>query len=341
MKRRLLILCWITLTFALAIAPVSILGEMTSPARSDSALNAPPSGPAPAGTVRFIALGDMGTGSDEQYAVARQMTTYHDERPFDTVITLGDNIYPDGNPDHFISKFERPYAELLRRRVSFYASLGNHDVERGRQAQMNYSHFNMGGRAYYSFTKGGDLIEFFALDSTNPDIAQAQWLERALAASKARWKIAYFHNPIYSSGRRHGSDTRLRRRFEPLFVKHGVAVAISGHDHFYERTKPQLGIQYFVAGAGGKLRPGNIDRSSPLFAAGDDRSNTFMYFEVTRDQIGFWAVDATGRIADRGAITGPQLTLRPDRSRESSWRIKWPAMEPTASAPRLSPVEFR
>jgi len=324
MKRRLRILCWIILTFALAIAPVSILGEMTWPARSDAALNSPPSGPAPAGTVRFIALGDMGTGSAEQYAVARQMTTYHDERPFDTVITLGDNIYPDGNPDHFISKFERPYAELLRRRVSFYATLGNHDLKRGRQAQLNYSHFNMGGRAYYSFTKGNDLIEFFALDSTNPDTAQTQWLERALAESKARWKIAYFHHPIYSSGRAHGSDIKVRRRFEPLFVKHGVAAAISGHDHFYERTKPQLGIQYFVAGAGGKLRRGNIDRRGPLFAAGEDRSNTFMYFEVTRDQIGFWAVDATGRIADRGAITGPQLTSRPDRSREPSRGIEQP-----------------
>jgi 3',5'-cyclic AMP phosphodiesterase CpdA len=310
MKQRLLILCWIALTFALVIAPFPILGETTSTARSDSALNAPPSGPAPAGAVRFIALGDMGTGSAEQYAVARQMATYHDERPFDTVITLGDNIYPDGNPAHFISKFERPYAELLRRRVSFYASLGNHDVRRGRQAQMNYSHFNMGGRAYYSFTKGDDLIEFFALDSTDPDAEQAQWLERTLARSKARWKVAYFHHPVYSSGRTHGSDVKVRRQFEPLFVRYGLAAAIAGHDHFYERTKPQMGVQYFIAGAGGKLRRGNIDWRSPLLAAGDDRSNTFMYFEVTRDQIGFWAVDVTGRIADSGAITGSQLTLR-------------------------------
>jgi 3',5'-cyclic AMP phosphodiesterase CpdA len=306
---------------------------MASSARSDSALNAPPSGPAPAGVVRFIALGDMGTGSAEQYAVARQMTTYHDERPFDIVITLGDNIYPDGNPAHFISKFERPYAELLRRRVNFHASLGNHDVRRGRQAQMNYSHFNMGGRAYYSFTKGDDLVELFALDSTDPDAEQTQWLERTLAKSKARWKVAYFHHPIYSSGRTHGSDVRVRRQFEPLFVKYGIAAAISGHDHFYERTKPQMGIQYFVAGAGGKLRRGNIDWRSPLLAVGDDRSNTFMYFEVTRDQIGFWAVDVTGRIADSGAITGPQLTLKSERKPEPSQWDKRAAPKPAAFAP--------
>lgn len=254
------------------------------------------------GTVRFAAIGDMGTGGADQIAIARRMTIYHDERPYDTVLMLGDNIYEDGDAAALPRKFEQPYAELLRRNVRFYAALGNHDVRKGRTTQLNYKLFNMGGRAFYSFTKGDDTVEFFALDSTAMDEAQVRWLDGALASSKARWKIAYFHHPIYSSGKRHGSDESLREWLEPVFVRYKVAVVLSGHDHIYERTKPQQGVQYFVSGAGGKLRRGNIDRRSPFFLAGNDEVNSFMYFEVTDEALSFSAVDAAGIILDSGII---------------------------------------
>lgn len=264
-----------------------------------------PDGDAPEGTVRFVALGDMGTGDDAQLAVARQMAFFQLTRPYDTILTLGDNIYPDGNPADIPKKFEQPYAALLKRGVNFYASLGNHDVRKGREAQINYRQFNMGGRSYYSFTKGakGDgLVEFFALDSTKFDATQAQWLEQALAASKARWRIAYFHHPIYSSGDTHGSDLKLRARLEPLLVNYGVAAVFSGHDHTYERTKLQQGVQYFVSGAGGKLRRGDLNDQSRLMAAGNDDHNSFMFVELDQESMKFWAVDAAGLVIDSGAL---------------------------------------
>jgi hypothetical protein len=255
-------------------------------------------------SVRFLAFGDMGTGDREQYALARQMTVYHDEFGFDTVLLLGDNIYPDGNPKDIPAKFEKPYAELLGRGVKFYASLGNHDVKKGRQAQINYPNFNMGGRAYYSFTKANGLVEFFALDSTNFDVAQQRWLEGALAGSTATWKLAFFHHPLYSSGRRHGSSVALRSKLEPLFVRQGVAAVFSGHDHIYERTTPQQGVQYFVAGAAsGKLRRGDINQRSQFFAAGNDETNSFLALEATRDRLSFRAIDATGKTLDSGVIS--------------------------------------
>jgi 3',5'-cyclic AMP phosphodiesterase CpdA len=94
-------------------------------------------------------------------------------------------------------------------------------------------------------------------------------LEKELAVSQAIWKIPFFHHPIYSSGRKHGSDLRLRRELEPLFTRYGVRVALSGHDHIYERIKPQEGVIYFVSGSGGQLRKGDIKRDDPLFAAGN------------------------------------------------------------------------
>lgn len=266
---------------------------------------APPRGEAPAGAVRFVALGDTGTGGAAQLAVARRMAAFREEHPFDTALLLGDNVYPDGNPAGLSKKFEQPYAELLAGGVRFYAVLGNHDVRRGRAAQVNYAPFNMGGRPYYSFAKGDGLVEFFALDSNRVDAEQLRWLEGALAASKARWKLAYLHHPLYSSGKTHGSNLRLRALLEPLFVRHGVAAVFAGHDHVYERTTLQRGVQYFVSGTGGQLRPGNIDRRSPLFAAGNDQVHSFMYVEVARDRLSFWAVDAGGRVLDSGALQPP------------------------------------
>ncbi|HKQ75095.1 MAG TPA: metallophosphoesterase [Blastocatellia bacterium] len=274
---------------------------------------------APVDNFRFVAFGDMGTGESNQLSLAHGMTTYHSQHPFDTVLMLGDNIYPNGSSGLFKEKFERPYAELLNRDVRFYAALGNHDVRQGLKGQINYSNFNMGGKPYYSFVKGNGLVEFFALDSTNMDRRQIGWMGEALAASRAAWKIAYFHHPIYSSGITHGSDTKLRELIEPLLVKHGVAAALSGHDHIYERTKPQRGVQYFISGTGGQLRKGDIDRRTPHFAAGNDRVNSYMCFEATADKLSYSALDAAGHTLDSGSLTrGRNAFLEARRSSENA-----------------------
>lgn len=261
--------------------------------------------------VRFIAFGDAGTGDRAQRDLARVMADHHQSRPFDTALMLGDNIYPDGDLSDAPAKFERPYAELLRRGVKFHAVLGNHDIRKGYEAQINYPNFNMGGRAYYSFARGAGLVEFFALDSNNFDRQQRWWLEQALMASRAKWKIAFFHHPIYSSGDKHGSNLKLRAALEPLLVKHGVAAAFSGHDHVYERTRPQQGVQYFVSGAGGKLRRGDLSRDTEFFAYGNDEVSSFMSVTITPDRFSFSAIDVTGRVIDSGDVA-PRPTTRAD-----------------------------
>ncbi len=324
MKRSLRIV--LLLTFV-AFTAASVLrgngGWDKQPEQTPQGAAASPQGKKTDHAVRFIAFGDMGTGDRNQYALAKRMAAWHDEDQYDTALLLGDNIYPDGNPDFLPAKFEKPYAELLRRGVRFYAALGNHDVKKGRDAQINYPNFNMGGQAYYSFIKGDGVVEFFALDSTNFDLRQERWLEGALAVSKATWKLAYFHHPIYSSSKTHGSDKALRARLEPLFVRYGVAAVFSGHDHIYERTKPQQGVQYFISGAGsGKLRRGDIDRKSTFFAAGNDETSSFIFVEVTRDRFSFKAIDAAGVIFDSGVLTptamSPQSDVRPINKRAAA-----------------------
>ena len=129
-----------------------------------------------------------------------------------------------------------------------------------------------------------------------------------LKASSNDWKIVVFHHPLYSSGERHGSDLRLREVLEPLFLKYNVSVVLNGHDHFYERVKPQKGIQYFVVGSGGQLRAGNIDRQSGLTAKGFDTDLAFMAAEITGDQMYFNAIARTGQTVDSGVLTRRKIS---------------------------------
>ena len=292
----------------LGLISASAASALVTPASANNTLRTIGDGLSPATAlssdevVRFIVFGDSGKGDTAQYQLGHRMAVHHWDQSYDTAIMLGDNIYPSGDPEDLPSKFERPYADLLMRGVSFYAALGNHDVKKGREAQMNYRNFNMGGRAYYSFTKGDGLVEFFALDSTYFDLRQRRWIEEALQASQAKWKIAFFHHPIYSSADRHGSKVELRAELEPLLVRHGVDAAFSGHDHVYERVKPQQGVQYFVSGVGSKPRRGDLERDSPLLAYGNDETSSFISIEVTPERFSFKTIDIGGHVIDTGAL---------------------------------------
>jgi Calcineurin-like phosphoesterase len=249
------------------------------------------------GSFKFAVLGDFGTGAKPQYELAAQMASLHGRFKYQTVVLVGDNLYGSERPQDFQKKFEIPYKPLLDAGVKFYASLGNHDA----REQRYYKLFNMDGKLYYSFSPKAD-IRFFALESTYPEPEQIRWAEKELASSTDKWKIVFFHHPLYSSGERHGSDTRLRDVLEPLFLKYGVSLVLTGHDHFYERVKPQKGITYFVVGSGGQLREGNIDRQSGLTANGLDTDLVFMAAEIAGDEMYFNAISRTGATIDSGVV---------------------------------------
>jgi 3',5'-cyclic AMP phosphodiesterase CpdA len=247
-------------------------------------------------------VGDFGTGESDEFAVAAQMLEAHRKTSLDLVLAVGDNIYPNGSSRYFVKHFEEPFAGLLKEKVKFYAVLGNHDVEEGRDDQLKYPLFNMNGSNYYTLSRGNGLVDFFMLDSTDCNAAQVAWLENALRASRATWKIAAMHHPLYSSGKKHGSDLRLRNSLEPLFTRYHVQVVFAGHDHVYERTKLQKGIQYFITGAGGKMRRGDIDMRSTLRAASYDQDNSFMLIELDENEMNFKAVSEKGAVVDSGVI---------------------------------------
>jgi hypothetical protein len=250
------------------------------------------------GSLTFAVIGDNGTGDTEQYELGRQLFAAHQRQAFPLVIMVGDNIYGSERPQDFVKKFEAPYRPLLDAGVKFYASLGNHDS----REQRYYKPYNMEGKLYYSLKAPEQDVRFFALDTTYLDQPQIEWLEKELGGAKEHWKIPFFHHPPYSSGGRHGSDPRIRAALEPLFIQYGVTVVFTGHDHIYERTKPQHGITYFVTGSGGKLAPGDLRNNSPLTARGFDTDQAFMLVNIDGDRLTFQAISRVGRVVDSGLI---------------------------------------
>jgi 3',5'-cyclic AMP phosphodiesterase CpdA len=255
------------------------------------------------GSVRFLVIGDSGTGGGPQRKVAERIAEVRKIFPFEFAIMVGDNMYGGEGASDFRRKFEEPYKPLLDAGVKFYAALGNHDDP----TQRFYKNFNMNGEKFYTFKapKPGigprGSVRFFAVDSNYMSKEQLDWLEKELEASGSDWKIPFFHHPLYSSGEAHGSDAALRDQLEPLFVKHGVDVVFAGHEHFYERIKPQKGITYFITGSAAKLRKGNIGGTA-LTAKGFDTGYAFMIVEIAGDEMYFQTIEAGGQTIDSGVV---------------------------------------
>jgi hypothetical protein len=281
----------------LAEAPTTVSQAAGQAAAAPAQPPLPLTLPNKADSLKFGVMGDFGTGKREQYQLAEVMARVRTQFPFELMLTVGDNLYGGNGPRDFLNKFEKPYKALLDGGVKFYASLGNHDSRQ----QSNYEPFNMGGRTYYTFKAPKESARFFALETSYLDPQQLQWLERELDSSGDDWKIPYFHHPLYSSGGRHGSDLPKRKALEPMFLKYGVSVVFAGHDHVYERVKPQQGIVHFVVGSSGQLRRGNLDKTGFTDVA-NAREQAFLVVEIDDDEMHFNAVSRTGQVIDSGVI---------------------------------------
>jgi hypothetical protein len=282
----------------------SAAGEGSGPASSIDDNGAPPQSvvrdgleplfplPGLAGSTAFALIGDSGSGDGAQKAVANAMLRYHTTaRPFTFVLMLGDNLYDDD----YHGEFSVPYQGLLERGVLFYAALGNHD----RELQQHYKPFHMTDRLYFAFTEGN--ARFVALNSNHPaDTAQLTWLDGAFGNTGTKWRIGFFHHPLYSSGD-HARESRdsIRPALEPALVRNHVDVVFSGHDHLYERIAPQRGIRYFVSGGGGR----NLyDFHQSRFDEVGSSEHHFMVVEIAGDQMFFEAITPQGRTLDCGVL---------------------------------------
>ena len=174
-----------------------------------------------------------------------------------TVFTLGDNAYPDGTLSNFTDCYDPSWG---RHKWRTRPAPGNHEYDVSADAAGYFAYFgNEAGpsdRGYYAYRLGSWRI--YSLNSEADLDAQADWLERDLAAHPAQCVLAYWHQPLFSSGE-HGPEIEMRPLFTILYEA-GAEVVLSGHDHDYERFSPQTpsgsadwsrGITQFVVGTGG------------------------------------------------------------------------------------------
>lgn len=288
-------------TGAPSLSAKPALGDVCAALMSGGPLPAPPAVPLSGDLpVRILAFGDFGEqasrGAGEQRALARAMSAFHADHPFDFGLTLGDNFYPEGlsSPEdpRWESQWERLYSPLG---VRVYATLGNHDHRAAGSPEAEQKRSELSAtwclpRPWYTYTAGP--VQLFAIETTvydEPEVvegidgaAQLAWLDRALAASGARWKVVYGHHPIYSNGEhgREGNGTlpRIKERILPLLRKHKVDVYLAGHDHDLQALAPEDGIHFFVSGGGGRyLRGFDLDQCRVW---GAERSHGFTVLEA-------------------------------------------------------------
>jgi predicted phosphodiesterase len=272
------------------LAPAGVPGVQSTPVVGGATSPLPM--PSIRGGTVFAVMGDSGSGDVPQQQVAQAMLTYFNTaRRFPFVLMLGDNLYGDDYTNEFLI----PYKPLLDRAVKFYAAIGNHD----RDLEIHFKPFNMGDRDRYSFDQGN--ARFVALNSNHPgDPDQIKWLDGAFTTGGEKWRICFFHHPLYSSGQHAGESAEvIRPAPEAALARNRVDVVFSGHEHLYERTKPQQGITYFVSGGGGrylyKFQPREFDEMGIS-------EHHFMVAQVAGDRFFFEAISHSQKVLDCGVL---------------------------------------
>ncbi|MGE6738196.1 metallophosphoesterase [Streptomyces sp. NPDC059900] len=310
-----------------------------------------PDGPNRQGEFAVLVTGDAGTGGEEQLAVTEAARRVCREEEISLAVGLGDNIYENGpESDHdseFRDKFETPNTGID---VPWLMVLGNHDCSglipgsggdpsRG-DREVSYAasspRWYMPGRYYNVALPSGDgsddpVVEFFALD-TNPVAstvaqisphyrwdgpymrAQRQWLDTALSASRARWKVVLGHHPYLNNGK-HGSagsydgfvighytsGIHLKELYEQVVCGRADLI-LSGHDHTLQVLEPTTrtaGTRQIVCGAAAKSGDGKAHFDHP--AAWQNFSD-----------VGFMVLKVSGRAmtVDAYTVDVPTRTAR-------------------------------
>jgi tartrate-resistant acid phosphatase type 5 len=196
--------------------------------------------PDPAPPVRFVVVGDTGTGEVAEYAVAAAIGKACRLRGCDFLVHTGDILYDVGprsdRDPQFEDKFERPYGSLG---LPVYLVLGNHDVggnptgehDLGRWKEIgdrSVAYANRTDRStdswrmparWYPFAHGN--VTFAAFDSSafmflpleadplgDLHTAVGQQVEFAKTAwpANATWRFAVAHHPYVSNGQHGGEE---------------------------------------------------------------------------------------------------------------------------------------
>jgi tartrate-resistant acid phosphatase type 5 len=269
--------------------------------------------------LHFLALGDFGTGNENQGIISRQMATFSKklDAPLAAVLALGDNFYRELKPERFKPHFEEMYPQADFD-CPFYACLGNHDYgpkydsNQGpakAQIQLDYAKANPSSRwkmpaKWYALElpdANKPLVKMIVLDGNffegaltpQEKLDQKRFLEAELQKkTDAPWLWMISHFPIFTETTKRGDNTKLIDQWGGHLKSHPFAMYISGHDHNLQHLKADgFKTSFVVSGAGGaslyEVDPSNRGFSQAILG--------FNHIHVTDDKMTVQFIDAEGR----------------------------------------------
>ena len=257
-------------------------------------------------SVRFLAIGDFGTGGSEQKAIADQMCAHREEEPYADVVTTGDNVYATGEIQDFDKDFLIPYACLHEEGVRFHAVLGNHDDDTLKgEGQIAEPAFGMPARDYTWSLGPVNFVMFDSQEAERELDGEAEFeegsttdwvLEEIEKAQDAPWTVVVFHTAVYSAGKVHGTEPDFVDAFGDAFAEAGVDLVLNGHEHNYQSGESD-GVTYVVTGGGGAeiypcVEPFPEEISTCL------EEQHFVEVEATGDGMTVTAITATGEVLE-------------------------------------------
>ena len=254
--------------------------------------------------IRILALGDWGAGTSLQKEVAKGMNLYAEKNPIDFIISTGDNIYGKGvksvDDPQWKTKFEQVYTgEHIQK--DWYPIFGNHDYLGNVPAQIEYGKINPRWKFihnYYQITDPSEqpLYEIFMIDTnlmvSGKDKEMLEWLDQALSASLAKWKIVVGHHMIRSHGV-YGDQKFMINKLKSTLDKYAVDIYLSGHDHDLQLIKhPDDKFYQAISGAGGGSRDTSWGKNS-LFSA---TNGGFMAISISNKSLYMEFLDKNGEL---------------------------------------------
>jgi hypothetical protein len=213
------------------------------------------------GDYRFWAIGDAGSGNQDQRDVRIAFENYNAGRILDGWMWMGDNAYESGFDSEYQSNvFSNNLYENNLKNTVVWPAAGNHDYNNHIPFSPSPAYFDIftlpangecggvpsGSEQYYSYNYGN--IHFIVLECYDVSRASngpmATWLQSDLQANTQEWTIAYWHHPPYTKGS-HDSDNpnfldgelpEVRQNIIPILENYGVDLILNGHSHVYERS---------------------------------------------------------------------------------------------------------
>jgi Calcineurin-like phosphoesterase len=243
----------------------------------------------------LLVIGDWGSGGERMGEVADAMKSYAASHEVEAVLTTGDNFY--GNN---VSDIMTPFDWMADEGIDWWVTWGNHDEEsESRIDAVNKAFENPPNWTTISWGAADIVI----LDSNQIESEDQLAFLQAEMAAITKPTIVVFHHPAYSCSK-HGSTEAVLETWLPLF-DHDVILALSGHDHLYERFESD-GIEYVVSGGGGRglYEVEDCPPGHPARIVGD-QTNHFLAISQDDTGVEVSVIDREGVVIDEFTVPFP------------------------------------